>query len=56
MAVTLRSMLTDERARVSFAYFCTLPGRRFFVACILIETLRFALVFQHDPAAVIDLD
>eukprot|EP00435_Cladocopium_sp_Y103_P053573 s170_g17.t1 len=54
--LSLSSMLTDERTRVRFAYFCTPPGRRFFVAYILIETLRFALVFQHDPTAVIDLD
>eukprot|EP00435_Cladocopium_sp_Y103_P037934 s2437_g10.t1 len=54
--LSLSGLLTDHRARVTFAYFCTRQGRRVFVAYILIDTLRFALVFQHDPMAVIEVD
>lgn len=54
--LSLSGLLTDPRTRVTFSYFCTRAGQRFFIAHILIETLRFALVFQREPAAAIDLD
>lgn len=52
----LSSLLTDDRARVDFQYYCSPAGRRCFAAELLIDTLRFALVFEHDPAAVIQVD
>lgn len=44
--LSLSGLLTDPRSRVSFCYFCTRAGQRFFIAHLLIETLRFALVFS----------
>lgn len=52
----LSALLTDERTTPDFTYYCAPAGRRCFVVELLIDTLRCALVFEHDPAAVIQVD
>ena len=52
----LSSLLADARSRVRFGYYCAATGWRYFVAEVLIHTFRFALIFEHGPAPVIDLD
>lgn len=52
----LSTLLRDDRTTPDFTYYCTPSGRRCFVVELLLDTFRCALVFERDPAAVIQVD
>ena len=57
--LSLSRVLTDIRSRTTFRLFCSPAGRRCFVAYSIIDTLRFALVFERVkryPSDVVYLD